>query len=141
MTGISDIARHARSVRRSLLLRFLMLFPSALLIVFKDYLMPLDGPEIGTMPKPKLGYFQEKSETCNPFKHVTESHESWNWPAGAVKSKDFLNKVEVEGARRHSMRCLNPARIEGTNMGHLTSIISARRGALLGRTALSKCKK
>lgn len=139
MTGISDIARHAQSVRRSLLLRFLMLLPSALFIVFKDYLKPLNGPEIGTMPKPKLNYFQEKSERCNSFKHITELHESWTWPG--VKSEDFLNKVETKGSRGHSVRSLNPARIEGTNLGHLSSMISARRGALLARAAHGKCKK
>lgn len=135
MTGISGIALYARSVRRSLLSRILMLFPSAILIILKDYL-PLYGPEIGTMPKPNLGYFEEKSEACNPFRHVTESHESRIWPA--VKSTDFLNKVEAKGGRGHNLRSLNPAKIEGTNLNHL---ISARREALLGQAALGKCRK
>lgn len=139
MTGISDIARHGRSLRRSLLMRFLMLLPSAVLIVFKDYLMPLDYAEIGTMPKPKLNYFQEKLQASTPSKHEIELQKSWIWPG--AKSEDFLNKIDTKGTKGNRLRSLNPARIEGTNLGHLGSIISARQGALLARAALGKCKK
>jgi hypothetical protein len=138
MTGISDIARHARSLRRSLLMRFLMLFPIIVLNVCKDYLVPLDYAEIGTMPKPKLGYFQEKSQACNPFKHDIELQESSIWHN--AKSDDFLKKIEAKGTKGRRLKSLNPARIEGTNLGHLSSIISARRGALQARTALGMCK-
>jgi len=76
MTGISDVVRSVRSVKRFVLsfcqqfLTFLVSFlPFAWSSPLHPYLASISDVPLPHAPKPMLGYFQEKEDACNPF-HV-----------------------------------------------------------------------
>lgn len=69
MTGISDIVRHVKRIRRSFVYQLLKLLPTPWFTIVTKY-VPLNCGELDSMPKPKLGYFQENVDACNPFGRV-----------------------------------------------------------------------
>lgn len=75
MTGISDVVRSARSFKRSLLstvrphlVVLLSFLPAVWHVPLQELLLEPSGTDaLLTMPQPRLGFFQEKEDACNPF--------------------------------------------------------------------------
>lgn len=104
MTGISDIVCHTKSIRRSMLFHFLKLFRNhSFLKVFIDHWIPIPDDGIDSMPKPRIGHFQENANACNPFARSTKIlRESNNTTPSLVKWENLVmdNKVPCVSPRR-----------------------------------------